>query len=498
MNSDETKFRPDGAALSAAVVAVAATYFYFLIYAEFALLEIARTIADDEAWRLRGLMTVLGLAGVLGSLGAAWRFRVDIWQTQLSWSFRACGVAAVLALVAQGWVPLLVAAGCSGLALGWLTVTLATGLRPAIGTGRLGLVVGLGTGLAYAACNLPAVFEAAARSQAIMAALVAGTASISAAFLTPREPSISTTADYGPGGMLRWIVVLALLVGLDSAAFYVIQHVDTLRAGSWDEGRLWLNAAVHLGAAVGAGWWLDRGGRAGLAVAGYGLLAAGWGLIDQGGGGLYAAGVSIYSALLVYFPARGGRAWVAGLVYAVAGWLGSALGIGLAQEFGTVPVGVVLAVGGGVGALLVWRQRAQRVALGGMILLVAAASPEAIAASAEGAVARGQQVYVAEGCIHCHSQFVRPGTVDEVRWGEAAVVTGTPPLFGNRRQGPDLATVGRRLPLAEWHRQHLMNPRAFNPRSRMPRYDHLFAEGDGRGEALVAYLLSLRGGREVR
>jgi cytochrome c oxidase cbb3-type subunit 2 len=69
-------------------------------------------------------------------------------------------------------------------------------------------------------------------------------------------------------------------------------------------------------------------------------------------------------------------------------------------------------------------------------------------------------------------------------------VQGAPPLLGNRRQGPDLARVGnRRSP--EWNRLHLIAPRAVSPGSRMPAYAHLFAAGDGRGEALVAYLASL-------
>ena len=107
-------------------------------------------------------------------------------------------------------------------------------------------------------------------------------------------------------------------------------------------------------------------------------------------------------------------------------------------------------------------------------------------------VRRGREVYIAEGCIHCHSQYVRPGTADEERWGPARPLAEMekqrPPLFGNRRQGPDLQNVGaRRSP--EWLRQHLKQPRAVMPGSRMPAYGHLFRTGDG--EALVAYLLSL-------
>jgi Cytochrome C oxidase, mono-heme subunit/FixO len=31
-------------------------------------------------------------------------------------------------------------------------------------------------------------------------------------------------------------------------------------------------------------------------------------------------------------------------------------------------------------------------------------------------VERGRQVYIGEGCINCHSQYVRPHTADETGW----------------------------------------------------------------------------------
>jgi len=113
-------------------------------------------------------------------------------------------------------------------------------------------------------------------------------------------------------------------------------------------------------------------------------------------------------------------------------------------------------------------------------------------------IARGRQVYIAEGCIHCHSQYIRAGSWDEVPWGPARALDRSqrPPLPGNRRQGPDLSAVGLRRS-AVWQRLHLENPRRLMPPSVMPSYAHLFE--DERGEALVAYLNSLgRGGEEER
>lgn len=113
------------------------------------------------------------------------------------------------------------------------------------------------------------------------------------------------------------------------------------------------------------------------------------------------------------------------------------------------------------------------------------------------AVERGRAVYIAEGCIHCHSQYVRPQTADSGRWGPMTDLASNgkgngPVLFGNRRQGPDLANVGLRRS-AEWNRLHLMYPRLLSPGSVMPQYRHLFDPGDSRGTDLVVYLQSLGG-----
>lgn len=109
----------------------------------------------------------------------------------------------------------------------------------------------------------------------------------------------------------------------------------------------------------------------------------------------------------------------------------------------------------------------------------------------------GRQVYIAEGCIHCHSQFIRPRSPDVDVWGPARDPEFSrqqhPALIGNRRQGPDLMNVGARR-TREWQRLHLLDPRRVSPGSRMPSYAHLFAPGDLRGEALLDYLDSL--GRE--
>ncbi len=105
----------------------------------------------------------------------------------------------------------------------------------------------------------------------------------------------------------------------------------------------------------------------------------------------------------------------------------------------------------------------------------------------------GRDIYISEGCIHCHSQYVRPRTSDTALYGPATPVRTDktqPVLIGNRRQGPDLSNVGLRK-TREWHKLHLINPPLVSPGSRMPSYAHLFDDSD-KGEVLLDYLISLQ------
>lgn len=107
---------------------------------------------------------------------------------------------------------------------------------------------------------------------------------------------------------------------------------------------------------------------------------------------------------------------------------------------------------------------------------------------------KGQQIYIREGCIHCHTQFSRPIPLDELNSGPPTSLDFTeesPVLIGNRRQGPDLSNIGMRRS-REWNRLHLMDPQSLSPGSRMPSYTDLFlSHRASEGEALLDYLNSL-------
>jgi cytochrome c oxidase cbb3-type subunit II len=144
-----------------------------------------------------------------------------------------------------------------------------------------------------------------------------------------------------------------------------------------------------------------------------------------------------------------------------------------------------------------------------------------------GAAEEGRLVYLAQGCIYCHSQQVRPagfGADLDRGWGRRRSVSrdyihDQPVLLGTMRTGPDLTNIGLRQPSEDWHLSHLYDPQTTSAGSTMPPYRYLFEQrriqGDpspnalklpigfqppegyeivptAQASALIAYLLSLR------
>ncbi len=88
----------------------------------------------------------------------------------------------------------------------------------------------------------------------------------------------------------------------------------------------------------------------------------------------------------------------------------------------------------------------------------------------------GRDIYVREGCYNCHSQMVRTLRFETERYGHYSLagesVYDRPFQWGSKRTGPDLARVGGRYS-DEWHRVHLIDPRAVVPESNMPSFPWL-------------------------
>ncbi len=119
---------------------------------------------------------------------------------------------------------------------------------------------------------------------------------------------------------------------------------------------------------------------------------------------------------------------------------------------------------------------------------------------------KGKNVYIANGCVACHTQQVRNVDMDKVwapRPGLAADYAdmhrtdfwrNTATLMGTERTGPDLTDIGNRQPSKDWNLVHLFNPRIVVKESIMPAYSWLFsikkqpAKGDVIVNVPAAYL----------
>jgi cbb3-type cytochrome c oxidase subunit II len=379
--------------------------------------------------------------------------------------------------------------------------------------------VGMGTGLGYFICNVPVLFTAKPNSQAVTAALLCVLGMFAAWKTVSPDPEVLNETSKKDPSFGVVLVAFTALVWLDSAAFFIIQNTPSLKAGTWDGTlHLWANGMLHFAAALVSAFLLRCRGLSTVLSAAVILLSIAGFLLHQPGqvalaSLLYPVGVSLYSVALVAYPSllapatsTHQRALHAGLIYAVAGWFGSAMGIGMGQHLRQVPFPFLLL------ALLAvltpslfrsLREHKRETALVAMALAVALGIHLAWSASASQAKSTltaeelGRQVYIAEGCINCHSQYVRPNSRDVLMWGPPETLeelrSQHPPLIGNRRQGPDLSQVGGRRS-ALWLKAHFFNPREVSHASFMPSYAYLFADST-RGEDLVRYLRSLKSPR---
>lgn len=124
----------------------------------------------------------------------------------------------------------------------------------------------------------------------------------------------------------------------------------------------------------------------------------------------------------------------------------------------------------------------------------------------------GREVYIREGCWYCHSQYVRPVTGEDLRWGPVSeageYAYDLPHLFSTRRIGPDLTRVGLKYG-DDWHYAHHWDPRLVVPESIMPSFRWLFTrvtvpvkkEGEALAVAASPELggwFSMKGDRQVR
>ncbi|MEO8961852.1 MAG: cbb3-type cytochrome c oxidase subunit II [Ginsengibacter sp.] len=116
-----------------------------------------------------------------------------------------------------------------------------------------------------------------------------------------------------------------------------------------------------------------------------------------------------------------------------------------------------------------------------------------------GAALKGKEIYIANGCIACHTQQVRNVDMDKM-WGSRPSIAAdyavnhrmdvwrnTATLMGSERTGPDLTNIGERQPSIDWQLLHLYQPRSVVKQSIMPAYQWMFEykEKPGKNDKVV-------------
>jgi len=358
MTTETIKARP-----VVAVVLIAVTFFYFLVFAQFAFLHRMDALGVDDR-TMQAALGVMAAGGVVASFATAFALRRVSGRSIILISLAGSATAAFMAAI-DGRILFVPLGGMVGMAVGALTVAVASSLSPLLDRTKVGLWTGIGVGVAYGSSNLPFIFNASARMQCLIAGTVALTG-LGAAWMlpqnmsaVPRRPQCQERREaflFGRVGLLLVTLLFVMLVWLDSAAFYVIQEQPAMKAASWSGvNRLEWIGGTHLLAAVVAGLALDRGRLQLLLFWAFAALLGGavWlhGLTDMGGIGatlLYAVGVSFYSTALVAYGALGAAEpgpavpTRVGVVFAFGGWIASSLGIGMVVDVGGLPEGFLI------------------------------------------------------------------------------------------------------------------------------------------------------------
>jgi cytochrome c oxidase cbb3-type subunit 2 len=110
-----------------------------------------------------------------------------------------------------------------------------------------------------------------------------------------------------------------------------------------------------------------------------------------------------------------------------------------------------------------------------------------------GAAAQGARVYAANGCVYCHSQYVREkdeGNDIDRKWGTRRTVArdymfDRQVFLGTSRLGADLSNVGVRQTDPQWFYRILYSPQTMSREVSMPAYRWLFEIREIQGQPSV-------------
>lgn len=342
-------------------VIICCAFFYFLVFAQFAFLHALESM-PDQSGTIEVVMMAMGAAGIVSSVYTAKRFRISKFRNWLIGGFVGCGLSAIGSMWIGGLFSAIVVGVAIGVFLGGLTVSIVPVLRCFVPGGMVAQCAALAVGGAYFLSNVPWVFNAEPEEQCLLAAL-ACCIGVAMALVLPSGEQSYLEEEYREdrtheclflnAGVWTVAILFLALIWLDSAAFYVIQETEGLKKATWGgDGQLWANAIVHLLGALFAGWAMSRGRLFACLLVAFSILEVGAILLESGVASpvvatwLYVVGVSLYSSGLVAYgalaPEKEGLWSVStrsGLVFALGGWFGSGMGIGMARDLHAIPIG---------------------------------------------------------------------------------------------------------------------------------------------------------------
>ncbi|MFA5264870.1 MAG: hypothetical protein WC378_13685 [Opitutaceae bacterium] len=366
---------------TAGVTAVAAAWFSIVLMCEFAFARLVRSTPGGVD-REPECLLVLVACGVLGSFLAAALFDAKAGTQGLTTYFRICFLTTLASVVLPMQHSAYLVAALMGLGMGGLAATLFSRLRSAVGRARLGWHIGMGVGLAHAACALPWISQAPPTVQAVLVCVAAIMGSLVSGKLQVKFTGASNSSDYEVRIVKTWVLALVILTLMTSACFAIIQRMELPAVASWKQGVVpWVNVAVSFFVAAVAGRMLDKGNRVSLMFGAFGLLAfagAGLGFVDNLGSLpliVYSAGAPIVWICLMYYAARGGRPWQVAVVFSIAGWMASAVGASATSGLPGLSVPVILVAGLTLSVALGWRwHKVGRFRRAGMVAVLLALS----------------------------------------------------------------------------------------------------------------------------
>ncbi|MCJ8347078.1 hypothetical protein MJH12_16170 [bacterium] len=316
-------------------------YAYFLLYAQFAFLDLLK--ASDEVQLLLPFM-LLG-----ASISALWirQSKPKDPKLFLNYSFLAALIAAILPIFSSYWLIHLLCSLLIGLSVSTLTILTTAILFKFLRYYEIIFVSACSTALAYFFCNIPDLHYSSSVIKGLVTSFLCIAGLINISYInwkitrTPRQ-SIKTQekAYYYLIGVLFLIILL-----IDSYSFSIIQNSERLMSYSWGNGLSLYQGFYHILGALVAYFLLKSKGVYYLLSLVMILFCIS--IVRIGGPGtwifanLYAIGVSMYSTALISFPAHCNESYERRIefttdLYLLAGWVGSAIGIFLGQGLSVI------------------------------------------------------------------------------------------------------------------------------------------------------------------